>query len=77
MTLPPAFAAGALYDSLLQGALRHFFSRATFETEATPSASSDGRLAIEPTGDPSKLCVRWFGSRHTLHVPERRPFTAH
>ena len=77
MTLPPAFAAGALYDSLLQGALRHFFSRATFETEATPSASSDGRLAIEPTGDPSKLCLRWFGSRHTLHVPERRPFTAH
>ena len=77
MTLPPAFAAGALYDSLLQDALRHFFSRATFETEATPSVSSDGRLAIEPTGDPSKLCVRWFGSRHTLHVPERRPFTAH
>jgi len=77
MTLPPAFAAGALYDSLLQGALRHFFSRATFETEATPSVSSDGRLAIEPTGDPAKLCVRWFGSRHTLYVPERRPFTPH
>jgi len=77
MTLPPAFAAGALYDNLLQGALRHFFSRATFETEATPSISSDGRMAIEPTGDPATLCVRWFGSRHTLHVPARRPFTAH
>lgn len=77
MTLPPAFAAGALYDNLLQGALRQFFPRATFETVATPSVSSDGRLAIEPTGDPTRLCVRWFGSRHTLHVPERRPFTAH
>jgi hypothetical protein len=77
MTLPPAFAAGALYDSLLQGALRQFFSRATFETEATPSVSSDGRLAIEPTGDPAQLTIRWFGSRHTLHVPPRRPFTPH
>ncbi len=77
MTLPPAFAAGALYDSLLQSALRQFFSRARFETVATPSVSSDGRLAIEPTGDPATLCVRWFGSRHTLHVPDRRPFTAH
>jgi len=77
MTLPPAFAAGALYDGLLQGALRQFFSRATFETEATPSVSSDGRLAIEPTGDPTRLTVRWFGSRHTLHVPARRPFTPH
>ena len=77
MTLPPAFAAGALYDSLLQSALRQFFSRATFETVATPSVSSDGRLAIEPTGDPTKLCVRWFGSRHTLHVSDPRPFTAH
>jgi hypothetical protein len=77
MSLPPAFAAGALYDNLLQGALRQFFSRATFETEATPSLSSDGRLAIEPTQDPSALTIRWFGSRHTLHVPARRPFTRH
>jgi hypothetical protein len=77
MALPPAFAAGALYDNLLQGALRRFFARATFETEATPSLSSDGRLAIEPTADPSELNVRWFGTRHTLHVPGRRPFTAH
>src|SRR3990170_2341377 len=77
MSLPPAFAAGALYDNLLQGALRQFFGRATFETEATPSVSSDGRLAIEPTVDPAKLTVRWFGSRHTLHVPARRPFTPH
>jgi hypothetical protein len=76
-TLPPAFAASALYDNLLQAALRQFFSRATFETEAIPSLSSDGRLAIEPTGDPSVLSVRWFGTRHVLHVPPRRPFTEH
>lgn len=75
--LPPVFAASALYDSLLQNALRQFFSRATFETEPIPSLSSDGRLAIEPTGDPSVLSIRWFGSRHVLHVPPRRPFTAH
>ncbi len=46
MALPPVFAASALYDNLLQAALRQVFERATFETEATPSLSSDGRLAI-------------------------------
>ncbi len=77
MSLPPVFAASALYDNLLQAALRQFFSRATFETEPIPSLSSDGRLAIEPTNDPSVLTIRWFGSRHVLHVPGKRPFTAH
>jgi hypothetical protein len=77
MALPPVFAASALYDNLLQSALRQFFGRATFETEPIPSLSSDGRLAIEPTNDPSVLSIRWFGSRHVLHVPERRPFTPH
>lgn len=77
MSLPPVFAASALYDSLLQAALRQFFSRATFETEPIPSLSSDGRLAIEPTSDPSVLTIRWFGSRHVLHVPAKRPFTSH
>jgi hypothetical protein len=77
MTLPPVFAASALYDNLLQAALRQFFDRATFQTVATPSLSSDGRLAIEPTGDPSALVVRWFGTRHVLNVPSQRPFTAH
>src|SRR6478672_6596566 len=77
MSLPPVFAASALYDSLLQAALRQFFGRATFETEPIPSLSSDGRLAIEPTGDPSVLTIRWFGSRHVLYVPGARPFTAH
>jgi hypothetical protein len=77
MALPPAFAAGALYDNLLQAALRQFFARATFESEPTPSISSDGRLAIEPTSDPAELTVRWFGSRHILRVPPWRPFTEH
>jgi hypothetical protein len=77
MALPPVFAASALYDSLLQSALRQFFGRATFEIEPIPSLSSDGRLAIEPTTDPSVLSIRWFGSRHVLHVPGRRPFTQH
>jgi hypothetical protein len=77
MALPPVFAASALYDNLLQSALRQFFGRATFETEPIPSLSSDGRLAIEPTTDPSVLSIRWFGSRHVLHVPSKRPFTQH
>jgi hypothetical protein len=77
MALPPVFAASALYDNLLQSALRQFFGRATFEIEPTPSLSSDGRLAIEPTTDPSVLSIRWFGTRHVLHVPARRPFTPH
>src|SRR6185503_8945704 len=77
MSLPPVFAASALYDNLLQTALRQFFGRATFEIEPIPSLSSDGRLAIEPTSDPSVLSIRWFGSRHVLHVPARRPFTPH
>ena len=77
MSVPPVFAASALYDSLLQTALRQFFGRATFETEPIPSQSSDGRLAIEPTNDPSVLSIRWFGMRHVLHVPARRPFTEH
>jgi hypothetical protein len=75
--LPPALAVGALYDSFLQAALRQYFARATFETEPMLSASSDGRLAIEPTDDPSVMYVRWFGTRYGLRVAERRPFTAH
>ena len=75
--LPPALAVGALYDSFLQAALQQFFERATFGSEPILSASSDGRLAIEPTDDPSVLFIRWFGTRYGLSVPPRRPFTAH
>ena len=65
MAVPPVFAASALYDNLLQAALRQFFSRATFETEPIPSLSSDGRLAIEPTNDPSVLSMR--NARHSRY----------
>src|SRR5688500_9300031 len=77
MSSPPAVAVGALYDSLLQSALRQFFDRATLDAESTPSVSSDGRLAIEPSADPSALTIRWFGTRYTLRVSRRWPFTAH
>jgi hypothetical protein len=76
-SLPPAVAVGVLYDTLLQSALRQFFERATLDAEATPSVSSDGRLAIEPSSDPSALTIRWFGMRYTLRVPGRWTFTAH
>jgi hypothetical protein len=66
---------GAHYDSFLQRALRRFFERATLESDAVPSPSSDGRLAIEPTGDPGALVVRWFGNRYVLRVPRQQPFT--
>ncbi len=77
MSLPPALAVGALYDSLLQSALREFFERATLDTEVTPSLSSDGRLAIEPSPDPFALTIRWFGTRYTLRVPREWQFTPH
>ena len=76
MSVPPALAVGALYDSLLQLALRQFFDRGTLDAEPTPSLSSDGRLAIEPSSDPYALTIRWFGTRYTLRVT-RWPFTAH
>jgi hypothetical protein len=76
-SLPPAVAVGALYDSLLQSALRQFFDRATLDSESSPSVSSDGRLAIEPSADPSALTIRWFGTRYTLRVSRLWPFTKH
>jgi len=77
VSVPPALAVGALYDSVLQSALRQFFERATLDTETTPSVSSDGRLAIEPSANPAALIIRWFGTRYTLRAPGRWAFTAH
>jgi hypothetical protein len=74
--LPPALVVGAHYDSFLQRALQHFFERATLETQAIPSPSSDGRLSIEPTEQPDVMVVRWFGNRYVLRVPGQRPFTS-
>src|SRR5688572_12802730 len=77
LSVPPALAVGAMYDSVLQSALRQFFERASLDTEVTPSVSSDGRLSIEPSANPAALIIRWFGTRYTLRVPPRWPFTAH
>jgi hypothetical protein len=77
MTLPTSFAAGALYDDLLHAALRRFFPRAELSQEVVPSMSSFGRMAVESTDDPHRLSLRWFGTRHTLAVPNGQPFTAH
>lgn len=77
MSTPPTLAVGAFFDSVLQAALRQFFERATLDTEVTPSVSSDGRLAIEPSANPAALIIRWFGTRYTLRVPGRWAFTAH
>ena len=77
MTVPATFAAGAIYDDLLQAALRRFFPRAVLETESVLSLSSTGRLSMDPTSDPAALAVRWFGTRHVLRVPESMPFTVH
>lgn len=65
MPLPPVFGASALYDNLLQAALRQFFGRATFETEPIPSGSSDGRLAIGGSSRPR--CCAWLLARIALH----------
>jgi hypothetical protein len=77
VTVPPATAVGALYDTMLQSALRQFFERATLDTEPMASPAPDGRLAIEPSANPAALIIRWFGTRYTLRVPGRWRFTAH
>jgi hypothetical protein len=77
MSTPQGLAVGALYDSMLQSALRQFFERATVDAEPTRSAPTDARLAIEPSANPSALIIRWFGTRYTLRVPGRWAFTAH
>ena len=69
--------SSVFYDRILQSALRQFFERATLDAEPTPSVSSDARLAIEPSANPSALVIRWFGTRYTLRVPGRWAFTAH
>jgi hypothetical protein len=77
MALPPTFTASALYDSLLQSALKRFLARATLEVESSLSESADSRLSMAATDDPCEIVVRWFGTRHILHVPREQPFTSH
>ena len=77
MSVPPATAVGVLYDTMLQSALRQFFDRAALDAAPVTSPLPDGRLAIEPSANPSALIIRWFGTRYTLRVPGRWRFTAH
>ena len=76
MSLPPAVAVSALYDRLLQSALRQFFARASLQLEAAEAVSTDGRFDTELIA-PSILAIQWFGTRYALRVPPRWPFTAH
>lgn len=41
------------------------------------SVPMDGRLKIEASANPAALIIRWYGTRYTLRVPSRWPFTAH
>src|SRR4051812_2231292 len=77
VSLPPAAAVGALYDGMLQSALRRFFDRATVDAEPVGVTADAALLAIEPSAHPAALIIRWFGTRYTLRVPNRWPFTSH
>lgn len=77
VSLPPAAAIGALYDGMLQSALQRFFERATVDAEPAGATADGGLLAIEPSANPAALMIRWFGTRYTLRVPSRWPFTSH
>jgi hypothetical protein len=76
VSLPPA-AVCALYDGMLQSALRRFFGRAAVDAVPAGTTADAELLAIEPSANPSALIIRWFGTRYTLRVPARWPFTAH
>jgi hypothetical protein len=75
--LPSSVAVGALYERLLQSALRRFLARAQVCTQALESPSADGLLDIVPTDDAGVLTVTWLGSRHELRAPADRPFSRH
>ena len=77
MSLPPDLAIGALYDSLLEMALRQFFERAVLDSASLPPLSSDVTFALDPPPDPSTLSIRWFGTRYTLGARGGWPFTPH
>lgn len=69
-------AASALYDNMLQRALKQFFARAAVDTEVFSGQRASGvRQGIDATPDSLSLTVNWFEFRHTLRVPEARPFT--
>ncbi|MGE0447643.1 MAG: hypothetical protein AB7P99_20635 [Vicinamibacterales bacterium] len=77
MSLTPDLAVGALYDSLLETALRQFFDRAALDSASLPPVSGAPSFAIEQTAEPATMHIRWFGTRYTLRARGRWPFTAH
>src|ERR1051325_3319984 len=77
MSVPPAFALSALYEGVLQAALRQFFRRASLEIEPGSALVSDRPLAIESITDPSVMRIWWAGTGYTLRMPGRSPFTPH
>ena len=77
MSTPPALALNAFYEGILQAALRQFFRRASLVIEAGQSRGSEGPLTIEPSIEPSTLCVSWAATRYSLRMPGRGTFTPH
>lgn len=77
MSLTPDLAVGALYDSLLETALRQFFDRAALDSASLPPVSGASSFAIEETTEPAAMRIRWFGTRYTLRARGRWPFTEH
>jgi hypothetical protein len=77
MSTPPGFALNAFYEGILQAGLRQFFRRASLAIEPGTSHNSDGSLTIEPSVEPSTLCLSWGATRYTLRMPGRGTFTPH
>jgi hypothetical protein len=77
MSTPAALALGALFDSVLQAALRQFFRRAVLEIEPGKSPRTDRPPEIEAIVDPSTLCISWAGTTYMLRMPGRVTFTSH
>lgn len=77
MDSPPDLAVGALYENLLETALRQFFDRAILDSASAPSPSSASGFVLEAASDPSTITLRWFGTRYTLRARGTRRFTSH
>ena len=77
MQSPPDLAVGALYESLLETALRQFFSRAILDSASMPAASADAGFVLDEVKDPSTISLRWFGTRYTLRARGSWTFTPH
>jgi hypothetical protein len=77
MPSSPDLAVGALYESLLETALRQFFDRAILDSASMPPAASASGFMLETASDPSTITLRWFGTRYTLRARGARRFTTH